>query len=135
MGMGVHPPHLCLTLLLLCLQLWATTGSGSVSSNANGSIAGSVLAPSYNASSSSKASTPTNAGVKMGNAMTNLAWGAGTYPNPKFFPFGGYVALRVGGLATSLDHSSASDAAVLPKTSGALSGVWEIQAACQYVPE
>lgn len=100
-----------------------------------GSIAGSFLSSSWSASSASKISTPTNAGVRMGNAMTNLAWGAGTYPNPQYFPHGGRIALRVGGAATSISTSSATGTARLVSASGALSGVWEIQANCNYVPE
>jgi hypothetical protein len=100
-----------------------------------GSIAGNFLAPAYSASSNSKTSTPTNAGLMMGNAMTNGAWGAGTYKNPQFFPHGGRIALRIGGMATSISSSTSGGDTKLKLFSGALSGVWDVQANCNYVPE
>lgn len=111
-------------------DLTATTNS-----LAKGSITGSFLAPSYSASSSSKASTPTNAGLMMGNALTSGAWGAGTYINPQFFPHGGRIALRIGGAATSISSSTSGGDTKLKLFSGAISGVWDIQANCNYVPE
>ena len=98
-----------------------------------GTIAGSVLAV-ISSASDSKISTPTNAGVVMEKTMTNMANAATSFRRPMYFPHGGYVALRYEPTASSLSSNSGSADATLLLHSHRLSGVWEFQAQCNYVP-
>jgi hypothetical protein len=61
-------------------------------------------------------------------------------PIGHYFPYGGFVTMRLGPFNTSLSSSVASgkDVGLYSSTTAAtpdLAGVWEFQAQCQYVPE
>jgi hypothetical protein len=98
-----------------------------------GTIAGSVLAV-ISSASDSKISTPTNAGVVMEKTMGSMANAATSFRYPMYFPHGGYVALRYEPTASSLSSNSATADTRLVLHSHRLSGVWEFQAQCNYVP-
>jgi hypothetical protein len=107
----------------------------TVSTGSGGAFAGSFLNTSWSASASSKISVPTNAGVRMEKSTVNMALTASTYHIPTYYPYGGYVMLRHANISTSLSYSSASAKKKLKGFAGALSGVWDVQANCNYVPE
>ena len=112
------------------IDLAATGASAS-----GGTFSGSKLgAATYSASSSSKISTPTNAGVVMENTMTNMANAATSFRFPLYFPHGGKIVMKLADATTSLSSSSASADTELAKYSGKITGVWELQANCNYVP-
>jgi hypothetical protein len=109
----------------------------STASLPGGEITGSQLSASFNASSDSKISVPTQAGMKLGEALT-LASGkidAGTFNNPMYFPHGGRVSMRLEVGDGSISSGTSGASAILRAISGAMSGVWDIQANCNYVPE
>jgi hypothetical protein len=72
---------------------------------------------------------------ELGRVVTQKA-GTGSaieYGAPAYFPLGGYVYLGCTNVATgSASHTSAAKA---DSTFVSLTGTWEIQADCQYVPE
>jgi hypothetical protein len=98
-----------------------------------GTIAGSKLAV-INTSSNSKISVPTNAGTVMEKTMTNMANAATSFRFPMYFPHGGYVAMRSEPGASDLSSNSATADTELAKYSHKMTGVWDIQAQCNYVP-
>lgn len=105
-------------------------------SASGGTFGGSKLgAATFSASSSSKISTPTNAGVFLEHTMASLANAATSFIYPLYFPHGGRIIMKLKDAATSLSSSSATADTELAKYSGKLTGVWEIQANCNYVPE
>ena len=97
------------------------------SSDTHGNILGSFLAGSF--SSDAKAYEMAMPIARDKTASTN-AVDAGTWDNPMYFPHGGYIIMN---LDSSI--SATSVGANTEKFSGLLSGVWEIQATCNYVPE
>jgi len=57
-------------------------------------------------------------------------------PNhPVYFPYGGYVTMAIGADGRSTGDSASSSGTGCSSCVGAFSGVWEVQANCQYVPE
>ena len=114
------------------IPLTAVTGS-----LAKGSIVGSQLSASFSASSSSKISVPTQAAMRPGEALTQASGlaDAGTFNNPKYFPHGGRVHIALGVGDTSMSSTTSGGDTLLKAISGAMSGVWDIQANCNYVPE
>ena len=112
------------------IDLAATGASAS-----GGTFGGSKLgAATWNASSSSKISTPTNAGVVMENTMASLANAATSFRYPLYFPHGGHIIMKLADATTALNSSSASADTEFAKYSGKITGVWELQAQCNYVP-
>jgi hypothetical protein len=104
-------------------------------SASGGTFGGSKLgAATFSTSSSSKISTPTNAGVFMENTMASLANAATSFIYPLYFPHGGRIIMKLADAATSLSSSSATADTELAKYSGKIAGNWEIQANCNYVP-
>ena len=57
-------------------------------------------------------------------------------PADLYFPYGGYITMSIGPNAVALGAMASSKGAAEAKgLYGALSGTWEVQAVCQYVPE
>ena len=103
-------------------------------SASGGTFGGSKLAASWSTSSNSKISTPTNAGVVMENTMANMANAATSFRYPLYFPHGGRIIMKLADAATGLSKSSGTADTELAKYSGKISGVWEVQANCNYLP-
>lgn len=59
-----------------------------------------------------------------------------TVPADLYFPYGGYVTLSIGPNAVALGAMASSKGAAQAKgLYGSLTGTWEVQAQCQYIPE
>ena len=71
---------------------------------------------------------PEKGHIPVASAMTSNAIAAGTMIKPRYYPHGGKVILALKGAV-------ADSATKVNQMAGACAGVWEIQAACQYVPE
>ena len=70
---------------------------------------------------------------ELGRVITQYAIGSTmVYTSPAYFPLGGYVYLGTTDVATGNVSNSDAKAA---GTYVSLTGTWEIQAVCQYVPE
>jgi hypothetical protein len=106
-----------------------TEDPDDASSDTHGWFDGSVLGQS---ASWSSLSVPTAAAMhlKMDLASTANTIDAATWDKPVYFPHGGFIVLR-----TDSQISADSVSTVIGSWSQEMVGTWEIQAACQYVPE
>lgn len=81
-------------------------------------------------------SSMTAPALGMVNAAVNAASAKYTEAGGLYFPYGGYVTLTIGPNATALGAMASSKGASQAKgLYGYLTGTWEVQADCQYVPE
>lgn len=96
------------------------------SSDTHGTWSGSQLTVSW-----SSLSVPTQAGQQLGlnPDVATALWDAGTWTVDAYMPHGGFVDF------TTCNISADSISASAAKWSHIMTGVWEIQAVCNYVPE
>lgn len=88
-----------------------------------GGIVGSVLEKV-----GSSMTDPEKGCLPIGTGLSSNAVVAATYFKPLYYPHGGKIVLALKG-------SVADSATKINLVSGVCSGVWEVQAECQYVPE
>lgn len=102
-------------------------------SDTDGNLIGSHLAASWSTSSASSISVPTNTHFElMLGQVADNAVDAGGYRDTAYLPHGGFVVMRT---ASTIEVGDSRTGANIAKWDQRMSGVWEVQADCMYVPE